>query len=99
MSNENINITEVEDKVCDFFEISREDLYSRSLKQRHTNPRHYLWFILHCHYGMSNTAIARRYGKARVTVIQYITEIKFRILNQRDDKSLYEDIKKILNEH
>lgn len=90
------NLIEIEKKICDFFEIGHEDLFSSSLKQRHANARHYLWFILHCHYGLSNQTIARRYKRARITVIQYITELKFRVEHQKEDILTYEKIKGII---
>lgn len=88
-----VDIIEIEEKVSDFFGVSREDLHSQSLKHRHANARHYLWYILHCHYGMSNLQIARRYNRARVTIIQYITQIKFRVKKQREDRAIYEALK------
>lgn len=88
------DVIEIENIICDFFEISREDLYSSSLKQKHANARHYLWLVLHYNCGMSNLAIARRYGRARVTVIQYITQLKFRIQHQREDIETYDKLKK-----
>lgn len=89
-----VDIDKIEKDICDFFRVSREDLYSRNLKESHANARHYLWLILHCHHGMSNLAIARRYGRARVTVIQYITQLKFRIQHQREDIENYNELKK-----
>lgn len=89
-----IDIDKIEKKICDFFKVCREDLYSRSLKESHATARHYLWFILHCHYGMSNLTIAKKYGRARVTVIQYISQIKFRIEHQKEDKLIYNELQK-----
>lgn len=88
-----IDVIEIENRICDFFGVSHEDLYSKDLKQDKANARHYLWLILHCNYGMSNLNIARRYGRARVTVIQYITQLKFRIQHQREDIETYEKLK------
>lgn len=90
------SIDEIEKSICNLFEVTKEDLYSRELKQNASNARHYLWLILHCHYGFSNLSIARKYKRARVTVIQYITQLKFRIKHQREDKEIYAEIKKIL---
>lgn len=92
--DECVDITKIEKKICDFFGVSHEDLYSRDLKQDKANARHYLWFLLHCHYGISNLALARRYGRARITIIQYISQIKFRVEHQKEDIVTYEQIKK-----
>lgn len=92
-----INIEKIENKICTLFKVTREELYSKSIKQKHANARHYLWLILHCHYGESNSSIAKRYGRARVTVIQYITQLKFRVEHQRDDIQTYNTIIEVLD--
>lgn len=92
--DKSIDIVKIENEVCDFFGVSRKDLYSKDLKQSKANARHYLWFLLHCHHGLSNLALARRYGRARITIIQYISQIKFRIEHQKEDIVIYEQMKK-----
>lgn len=94
---DNLSIEKVENAVCRLFRVSREDLYSKSLKQQHSDARHYLWHALHCAYGMSNTKISRRYGRTRETVIQYITQMKFRVAHQKDGKEIYDILKNALN--
>lgn len=97
MEDIGIYFEEAEQIICKVFETERECIYDRHIRWDYFNPRHYLWFILHYHYGLSNLEIARQYGRSRRKVIQYISEIKFRISNQRADKEMFENIKQLLN--
>ena len=96
MVKQSFDIALVEKKVCGFFGICIEGVYDRNKERRHAEARHYLWLILHDHYGMSNREIADRYGRSRRKVIKFISELRFRTIHQKMDSELYEEIKKII---
>lgn len=95
MEEKNFDIKDIEVGVCDFFEVSLEDVYSRTKNRKVSCARHFLWFILHEDYGMSNAQIAKRYGRIKRRVVEYISKIRFRVANQRGDALVYKELKEI----
>lgn len=93
MIEKDFNIEEIERKVCDFFGVEHSEMFKRSIGRKESNARHYLWFVLHCHYGVSNGVLAKRYKKSRRMIIYYISEVKFRLANQSEDKEVYAMLK------
>lgn len=96
MEEKNFDIRTVEDAVCDFFGVNLEDVYSRTKNRKVSCARHYLWYILHEDYGMSNAQIARRYGRIKRRIVEYISKIRFRVANQKEDSEIYRLIKESL---
>lgn len=89
---------QIEKELCEFFGVDKESIYARNAKRKVSNARHYLWFILHTHFGLSFLDIAKMYNRSRRKVIQYCMEIRFRVNNQREDKDVYDKIKTMITE-
>lgn len=87
----------IESSICQLFGVDIESIYSRDMRRVVSNARHYLWFILHLHFGMSYLDIARQYKRSRRKVIQYCMEILFRVNNHKADKETYEKIITLIN--
>ena len=91
-----MEIGNIEEKICLFFGVSLDELYSREIARKVSNARHYLWYILHYDFGMSNGQIAKRYDRTKRAVIMSISDLRFRVVQQREDRNIYNRIKKIL---
>ena len=96
MEEKNFDIESIEQAVCGFFEVSLEDIYSRTKNRKVSCARHFLWYILHEDFGMSNAQIARRYGRIKRRVVEYISKIRFRVANQRGDAIIYQELKELV---
>ena len=96
MEEKNFNIDSIEQAVCDFFEVSVEDVQSRTKDRKISCARHFLWYILHEDFGMSNAQIARRYGRIKRRVVEYISKIRFRVANQRGDAIIYKELRELV---
>ena len=95
MSDFTLSIERIEDIVSDVFGVKKEGFYTLRGQRTLSTARHMLWYILHEHMGMSNKQIADRYVRSKRKVIKYISEMKFRVVNQRNDREFY---KKIMEE-
>lgn len=96
MVNVNFDIGKVEQAVCDYFEVSRESLYKRQGTHSEGRARHFLWYILHTDFGVSNPKIAKRYERSERAVLRFRSEIKFRVNTFNDDRDIYDGIKERL---
>lgn len=96
MEEKNFDIESIEQAVCGFFDVSLEDIYSRTKNRKVSCARHFLWYILHEDFGMSNAQIARRYGRIKRRVVEYISKIRFRVANQRGDAMLYRELRELV---
>lgn len=96
MINENFDIERIEQVICDFFKVSSESLYQRQGTHREATARHFLWYILHTDFGMSNSKIAKRYIRSERATLRYRSEVKFRVANVGGDRRAYEKIKELL---
>ena len=96
MEEKNFNIESIEQAVCDFFEVSVEDVHSRTKDRKISCARHFLWYILHEDFGMSNAQIARRYGRIKRRVVEYISKIRFRVANQRGDAIICKELRELV---
>lgn len=96
MEKKNFDIESIEQAVCGFFDVSLEDIYSRTKNRKVSCARHFLWYILHEDFGMSNARIARRYGRIKRRVVEYISKIRFRIANQRGDAIIYKELRELV---
>lgn len=92
------DIQHIEQIVCDSFGVRLEDIYERNSTRRVSSARHMLWLILHDILGYSNLEIARKYGRSRRKVIKYISEMRFRVENQREDVNTFKKIKASMGE-
>lgn len=95
MSDFTLSIERLEDIVGDVFGVDKKGFYTLRGQRTLSTARHMLWYILHEHMGMSNKEIADRYVRSKRKVIKYISEMKFRVVNQRNDREFY---KKIMEE-
>lgn len=87
------DIQHIEQIVCNAFGVLLEDIYERNSTRRASSARHMLWLILHDIFGYSNLEVAKRYGRSRRKVVKYISEMRFRVENQREDINVFKDIK------
>lgn len=93
MVNVNFDIERVEQVICDYFGVSRESLYKRQGTHREGKASHFLWYILHTDFGMSNPKIAKRYERSERGVLRFRSEIRFRVNNVNSDRDTYKEIK------
>lgn len=96
MIKDGLNISSIEDVIMDLFHVDRDGFYTRQgVKQVYT-ARHFLWLILHDDMGMSHKEIAVHYDRSRRMVAKFVSKMRFRVNNQRQDKAIYEELKKLL---
>ena len=96
MEEKNFDIESIEQAVCGFFAVSLEDIYSRTKNRKVPCARHFLWSLLHEDFGMSNAQIARRYGRIKRRVVEYISKIRFRVANQRGDAIICKELRELV---
>lgn len=96
MEEKNFDIESIEQAVCEFFGVSVEEVHSRTKDRKISCARHFLWYILHEDFGMSNAQIAKRYGRIKRRVVEYISKIRFRVANQKGDAIIYRELKELV---
>lgn len=74
---------------CKYFDTTKEDLFSKT-DYKNTLPRHLIWYYLHNEQGVSNKRIGDLFGKDKRTVIYGISNMKYRIFNQKDYSDMYD---------
>lgn len=93
MNREDLNISLVEDKAFDFFGVDRESIYARQGVRKVYTARHFLWLLLHDECGMSHREICKRYGRSKRMIEKSVSNTRFVVSNQRQDKERYERLK------
>ena len=67
---------------CKYFDTNIEDLKGKT-NYKNTLPRHMVWYYMHNVQGVSNMKIAMMFNRDKRTVIYGISNMKYRIKNQR----------------
>lgn len=96
MVEKELSIEKVEQTVCSYFGVRRESLYEKQGKHIEARARHFLWYILHAHCGMSNAQIARKYIRSERATLRFRSDVKFLIENVSGERKIYEEIIKRL---
>lgn len=87
------NIESIEKEVGNYFDVGVETFYQKQGKHHEAKARHFLWFILHDCCGMSYPKIGKKYSCSRRAVIRYVSEMRFRVENLKQDILAYEYFK------
>lgn len=80
---------EIIEYTCRYFGITKDGLINKT-DYRHTLPRHIAWYFMHKELSLSNKQIGDAFGRNRRSVIHGITYIKYRIMNQKEYKDIYD---------
>lgn len=73
---------------CEFFGTDEKSLIEKK-DYKNTTPRHMIWHFMHVDRGVSNSVIAKRFGRDRRSVIYGISNMKYRIERQKEYCELY----------
>jgi chromosomal replication initiation ATPase DnaA len=86
-------ILEIEQRICEYFGVSIEEVLGRGRKSAVILARHFIIYILHCDYNVCRRFLMQRYNR-KLRVIPYIcANLRFLIHNDKRYKSYYEEIK------
>ena len=89
-------LIKIEELVCSFFDVERDDIYKRNSTKKVSNARSMVWYVLHYKYKYSCDAIAKHYSRTRRNVCHMIARIKFLIERNKEITKKYYDIKQLL---
>lgn len=89
-------IENLENTICDLFEIQKQTLCEKNHLKRESLARGYLWYILHYDYKLSNKKIAMHYERNIRTVQKMIAKMKYLIDNLKSYKSEYDKIRSFM---
>lgn len=84
----------IEQCICKIYDIPVEYLYSdnRRPKRNHAECGHFVWYVLHYHFGYSINQLSRKYGRSPRHIKKSISKIKFGIQTQPYYQKIYSDI-------
>ena len=79
-----IIFNDVEQAICSFFDVKKEEVYCKNLKRDIALVRHFTIYILHTYYNVSLSKLHKRYKCSVRTVVRVCASIRFLI--ERDKK-------------
>lgn len=82
------NIMGIIEFACKYFGIKVTDLIHKT-DYRNTTPRHMVWYYMHNAQGLSNKQIGDLFSRNKRSVMYGISNIKYRISNQRGYADAY----------
>lgn len=82
-----------EEVVCKYFNVNLNDVTSKNHKRDASLARGFIWYILHCEYGLSITKISNEYYRNRRSTNHLIAKIKMAIKKQSYYREMYNNIK------
>ena len=91
-----MNTKNIVSKIADFFGFSYEQLLSRVISHKISQARNFTFYILHFDYGLSSNMIANIMKRASRHIVRQNATTKYRIENFKEDKEIYDNIKKQL---
>ena len=80
----------VDNKVSEYYDVSLNDIYSKSKQAIHVEPRHLIWYILHEVHKINKHRIAKQYNRCWMTVNEGVLKIE-------DYRSCYKEYDEILD--
>ena len=85
---------QIEEVVCNKYEVSIQDIYSRDTSRNASTARALTWYILHYTKGWSVSKIARIYSRTERNVKYMMARMKNYIAYDKKTNRMYEEIKK-----
>lgn len=85
-------VDEISDVICEYFNISEQEIISRNISEKVANARYFLWYILHYEMRLSAKKLSNIYFREPRNVFRGISKIKQGIKNQPYYKAIYEDL-------
>lgn len=89
-------IQQLEQQICDFFNIQRDELFSRNKSKTKILAKHFCVFILHKHYSLSTSYLANRYHNSRRWTFDICAQIKSYIKYDKKYQMYYEYLKRYI---
>ena len=91
-------IEKMEDILCKYFRIEKNDIISDIRAQKNSVARYFLWYILHYELGISFLAIGRLYFRTPRTIKLGCSKMRLRIKTHRHYKSIYAELSEELSD-
>lgn len=97
MQNKNELIKNVEQQVCDFFALPIEDVFSKNTKRDLTLARHFVIYILHKDFGLSNNELAKRHNCSWRNICYICSNINSYLKYDKKYKNYYKCLLQYIN--
>lgn len=91
-----MNIKDIISKIANFFGYSYEQLLGKNISHKISQARNFAYYILHVDCRLSSNAIATAMNRKTRHIVRQNATTKYRINNFKQDKELYENIKKVI---
>lgn len=89
-------VSKVIDSVCEYFNVSKDELKIKRSNDKVSDARMFAIYILHCEYKKSISLIAREFDILRSSVFTVVRKGKHRIKVYPDDKAIYDAIMELI---
>lgn len=84
---------EVEHKVCEYYELTIDEVVEKTNKKQPSMARGLLYYALHYIYNVSIGKIAKRYNRKERGVKALVSKMKFLVENHKEYKYIFSEIK------
>ena len=93
----NKQLIEIEQKICDFFALSYDEVFSKKLRRDLVLARHFAIYILHKHYDISLNKLSYRYIFSRRNIEITCANIDFYIKHNKKYSNYYKCLLQYIN--
>lgn len=83
----------VERAVCEYYELTIDEVVEKTNKKQPSMARGLLYYALHYIYNVSIGKIAKRYNRKERGVKALVSKMKFLVENHKGYKSIFSEIK------
>lgn len=85
-------LEQIEKKVCDFFEITTQEIINYTKKHTPCIARSYVLYIAHYDMKLSISCLCNIYARKPRGILKSISKIKYLIENQRKYNNIYKEV-------
>lgn len=85
-------IDKISEEVCKYFDVSEQDIVNKDKKEKPSNARYFLWYILHYEMRLSVRMIADTYIRAERNVYKGISKIRCGLRTQSYYRTIYNEL-------
>lgn len=98
ISKEELQIIEkVEEVICNYFDVPQQKIINKDNTSQVSTARGYVFYFLHCIYGLSIGKLSLEYSKKPRTIYWNIEKIKSLVVNHKLHKEIFNNLRKELN--
>lgn len=85
-------MNELIDKISGYFNLSAEDLTSKSRLRKVSTARNFAYYVLHVELGYSTGRIAKHFGRTRREVFRRIADIRTQLKFVKSMRETYDEL-------